>query len=771
MTATPVSVSAAGHCAHCGVDSALPFCCAGCEAAHTLVGELGLERYYRLRTSEGVRPEGEAPLSGLADLATRHADGTASLALAVGGLRCGACVWLIEAALKRQPGVIRARIAPVSGRLDLAWRENAADADGLARMLTVLGYSVAPWDSAAIDRDAAARDKELLLCLAVAGFAAANVMLLSVGVWAGHAQDMDQVTRDLMHWISALIVVPALAFAARPFFRSAWAALRQGRTNMDVPISLALLLAPTVSLVETARGGPHAYFDSAITLAFFLLVGRYLDSRARNRARSAVAMLAAFEGRTATVIDAAGRAWACRVDQVQPGMTVLVAAGSRLPVDGTIVDGNSEIDASPITGEALPVRAGPGAAVHAGTLNLSAPLRVRVDAVGEATLIAEMRRLMSAVEGAKGRYVAMAERVARFYAPMVHSLALVTLLGWHFLAQADWAASMLAAVAVLIVTCPCALALAVPVATVAASRRLLRAGVLIKSPNALERLAEIDTVVLDKTGTLTLGRLMPVGLCDATDLAEAAGLAAASRHPLARALAAAVPAVVAAADVIEEPGRGLRRGAVRLGSRAFCGLPEADAVGPEMWLTRPGRRPVRFAFSDQLRPDAVATVTRLRALGLGVELLSGDRAPTVAAMADAAGIATWFAGRRPADKVARLEQLRAAGRRVLMVGDGINDAAALSAGHASLAPASGADVVRVASDATFQGDRLAAVVEVIAVARRAHRIMRQNLALAIVYNLAAVPLAMAGWLTPLLAAIAMSTSSLLVIGNAARISR
>jgi P-type Cu2+ transporter len=771
MTAVVQAQVALGRCTHCGQESSAAFCCAGCAAAHRLVQELGLERYYRLRTSEGAPQVAEPPPVGLDDLATRSQDGTATLALSVQGLRCGACVWLIETALQQQEGVRRARVAPIAGRLDLTWDANATDADRLAGVVGTLGYGVAPWNAGALDRDGAARDKELLLAMAVAGFAAANVMLISVGIWAGHFQDMDAPTRDLLHWLSALIALPALAFAGRPFFRSALAALRAGRTNMDVPISLALILAPAVSLIETASSGPHAYFDSALTLAFFLLVGRYLDSRARSRARSAVAMLSALEGRTATVLEAGGTPRVRPIEQVRTGMLVLVPPGGRFPIDGTIVEGQSEVDTSPISGEALPVKVGPATVVHAGTLNVSAPLKVRVDAVGDATLIAEMGRLMAAVEGTKGRYVALADRVARLYSPLVHALALATLLGWRFLAGASWADALLAAVAVLIVTCPCALALAMPVSLVAAGRRLLAKGILVKSPTALERLADVNTVAFDKTGTLTLGRLALTGLYDAADLALAASLAAGSRHPLSRALAKAAPAAAPAANVVEEPGRGLRSDAIRLGSRAFCDVPEDASAGPELWLTQPGRKPLRFRFTDRLRPDAAEAVARLRRLGLEVELTSGDRHATVAETADAVGIATWYAAQRPAEKAAHLARLAAAGRRVLMVGDGINDAAALATAHASLVPASGVDIARAGADATFQGERLAAVVELVEVARRTRRIVRQNIALAIVYNLAAVPLAMAGWLTPLIAAIAMSSSSLLVVCNASRIGR
>ncbi|MBM3569341.1 MAG: heavy metal translocating P-type ATPase, partial [Alphaproteobacteria bacterium] len=481
--------------------------------------------------------------------------------------------------------------------------------------------------------------------------------------------------------------------------------------------------------------------------------------------------LAALEARAVTVLDADGKARVLRPEAVARGMVALVASGARIGVDGTVVEGRSSVDAALVTGESLPVAVGPGDRVHAGTLNLGAALRVRIEAVGADTLLAEIARLTEAAGQGRSQLVALADRVARVYAPAVHGLALATLIGWLAFSPVPWTVALTHAVAVLIVTCPCALALAVPVVQVVAVGRLMRRGILVKSATALERLAEIDTVVFDKTGTLTGGRPeLIAGGEDGAALATAAALASASTHPLARALVAAAPAVEAAANPIEHPGRGLEAGAIRLGNRAFCGLADDQAdTGPELWLVRPGRAAHRFAFADRPRGDAAATVDALQGAGYRVVLLSGDRAPTVAAMAAELGIAEWRAGLDPKAKLAALEGLRSQGWRTLMVGDGLNDAPALAAAHASLSPAAAADISRVAADAVFQGECLAPAVELLTVARRTQRLVRQNLTLAIAYNVLAVPLAMAGQLTPLLAAVAMSSSSLLVIGNALRL--
>ena len=725
--------------------------------------------------------DGDAPAVDVRPYVRHGKDGLAELHLMVEGAHCGACVQRIERRLAKFPDVASGRLNLTTKRLTVRWTGDAARATVLADAVDRLGFRVVPFDP---DRQSAGERREeraLLWAMAVAGFAAGNVMLLSVSVWAGHVQGMGEATRTLLHWFSALITLPAIAFAGRPFFRSALRALRAGQLNMDVPISLAVLLAAGMSLSETIRGGPHAYFDSAITLLFFLLVGRFLDRRARGKARSAAARLLALRADVVTVIAADGVQQVLSPEQVRPGMAVLVAAGERVAVDGRVEQGRSDVDTSLITGESVPGAVGPGDTVFAGTLNQSAPLRLTVTAVGENTLLAEIVRLMELAEQRQAKYVALADRVARSYAPTVHLAALATFLGWVLLSTIPWQVAMMYAVAVLIITCPCALGLAVPAVQVIASGRLMRQGILLKSATALERLREVDAVVFDKTGTLTRGRpeLRLDAETDPATLRQAAALAAASRHPLARALRRAAPDGPVADGVREVPGQGLALdtpdGEVRLGSRAWCGVIEADGpdgeVGPEIWLARPGRAPVRFVFTDPLRDDAAAVVAALQARGLWVGLLSGDRAPVVREAAERLGIDHWQAGCRPADKTDRLAALAADGRRVLMVGDGLNDAPALAAAHVSMSPSTAIDISQTAADAVFQGDRLAPVIETLDLAHRADALVKQNFALAFGYNVLTVPLAVAGFVTPLIAALAMSASSIVVVGNALRLSR
>jgi Cu2+-exporting ATPase len=716
------------------------------------------------------------------------ATGLQTLQLMVENVHCGGCVRKIERAVQAEPDVETGRLNLTTRRLTIEWNGPKSRGNALVRKVEALGYPVVPYDPEALAVADNRHERELLKAMAVAGFAASNVMLLAVSVWAGHFSGMGEATRTFMHWVQALIVLPAIAYAGRPFFRSALTALKAGTTNMDVPISLAVILAPAMSLFETIRHGEHAYFDSAIMLLFFLLIGRYLDSRARGVARSAVERLLALRAAAVTLLLPDGRTRSVRPEMLEAGQTVLVAAGERIGVDGMIKDGRSEIDTSAITGETVPAAAGPGDRVFAGTINLQAPLQVTVRAVGDGTLLAEIVKLMELAEQKRGRFVALADRIARAYAPLVHTLALGTFLGWWLLVGATWQTALLYAIAVLIITCPCALGLAVPAVQVIASGRLMQRGILLKSATALERLAEIDTVVFDKTGTLTEGELvLATGQEQPERLRLAAGMARSSRHPLARALVRAAPEAPIVPGVEERPGQGLawtgEHGEVRLGrhdwavaagaDRAGATSPlqpdEASAIGPELWLAVPGEAPHRFAFQDQPRADATATVQALLARGLDVQLLSGDRPGPVAAIARTVGIETFKAGCRPDEKVAHLEALARVGRRVMMVGDGLNDAPALAAAHVSLSPSSAVDISQTTADVVFQGRLLAPVLATLDTAAATRRLVKQNLAMSFGYNIVTVPIAVLGFVTPLLAALAMSASSLVVVGNALRL--
>ena len=687
--------------------------------------------------------------------------------LAVPGMHCAGCMSKVERKLGALPGVAAARVN-LSARLVSVDHDGALDGPALEAALAEIGFA-AQTRRAGNEKPVSAI-RPLLAPLGVATFACMNVMLLSVSVWSG----ADGSTRDLFHWISAIIGVPAIAFAGRPFFTSALAALKQRSTNMDVPISIGVIIATALSLYETVNHGEHAWFDGALMLLAFLLAGRVLDAMMRDRARAGVDALLRQAAQGAMVVAADGTLAWCVAEELAPGMVMRVAAGERLAADGAIVAGASRFDQSLLTGESAAVALGVGATALAGTLNLDAPVDVRVSHAGHDTTLAEIARLMEASTQNRSRYVRIADRASRLYAPAVHTLAALTVAGW-LLAGASLYTALVTGVAVLIITCPCALGLAVPVAQVVAAGSLMRAGVMVKDGSALERMAGVDRIVLDKTGTLTLGRPVPdagalAGL-DGDAAAVALALASHSRHPLSQALAGALGArgVAAAAleDVREVPGEGVF--ARWQGAKVALRRPEGGA-GSAVALALPGQ-PVRLIpFTDRLRPDTLTALARLRAMGIEGSILSGDKRAAVMEVARATGL-TAEVEARPADKQAAIARLRAGGAKVLMVGDGLNDGPALAAADASIAPGSASDVGLQAADMVFVADSLLALPRAVQVARATMAVVRQNFALAIGYNLIAVPAAMAGLVTPLIAAAAMSGSSLIVIANSLRLAR
>ena len=720
--------------------------------------------------------------SGLAPPDTKSVHGTdlsafvtqkgnlSRLHLSVRGAKCGGCLSKIEKSVHALPGVETARLNLSNGQMEVLWSGDLQPAR-IGETISNLGYGVSVHSEDNAAKDAKREERSLLIAMGVAGFAAANIMLLSVSVWGGHGE-MGQTTRDALHAISGLIALPVLVFSGRHFFKSAWSVLKHGRANMDVPISLALILAFSVSVFETINSGKHAYFDAVVMLLFFLLIGRFLDARLRRQAHAAAHDLAALRNSSVNRITAEGKTETIRADAVKEGNTILLAAGERAVVDLRLTSGTSEIDESLVTGESLPRIAAAGATVYAGSVNLGQPLRGTALGAAADSLLSDIAGMLEAGEQRRSTYRKIADKAVSLYVPFVHTAALLTFVGW-LVFGASIREAVMVAVATLIITCPCALALAAPVVQVVASGRLFKQGIYLKSGDALERLATVDHVVFDKTGTLTLGE--PVLNEDGVDpetLSKAAMLARASRHPLSRALVTAAGPGNLATDVREFPGLGLEADldgvTCRLGSADWVGAETAEATdGPSLWFLEGENAPVLFRFSDEPREDAAETITALEQLGLSLEVLSGDRADAVHRLSDRLGIAEWTAQASPQDKVERLENLRAEGRQTLMVGDGINDAGALSLAHASLTPGGAMDVSQSASDAVFSGG-LSGILDTLSASKTARTRMQQNFALAALYNLIAIPIAVTGNVTPLIAAIAMSASSLVVTINALR---
>ena len=691
------------------------------------------------------------------------------LLLSLPEIHCHACIRNAEQALTARPDVANARVNLTLKRAYVT-PGGPVDEDMLVETLAAAGIVAHPLDRSVLQSTLTARaGQALLMRLAVAGFAAMNVMLLSVAVWSG----AEDATRDMFHWISAAIALPAIAFAGQPFFAGAWRALSSRRLSMDVPIALAIILALSTSLWETALSGHHAYFDAALTLCFFLLVGRYLEYRTRSAARSAAEELTALEVPRATrLVD--GNPVEGPVADLRIGDLVLLRAGGRIPVDGVVTEGAAELDRSMLTGETIPVPASIGSVVAAGEVVINGPLTIRALAVGRDTALHKLADLVAVAEAGRSNYTPLADKAAALYAPGVHILAALAFVGWLIWAG-DVRVALNIAAAVLIITCPCALGLAVPAVTTAASGTLFRKGVLIKSATALERLAEVDTVIFDKTGTLTTSvpRVLRWEALPADAQSVALALADASTHPLSQAIARQDGNRAKLTNILEHPGYGTEATwsgiRVRLGRAGWAGPADGtENAGLATWLDIGSHGHFAIRFVDSLRPGAAEAVAALKASGLNVEMLSGDRKVSVLATAKAAGIDAARSDCLPAEKVAHIETLKAAGKHVLMVGDGLNDTGALAAANVSISPASALDAARVASDIVLLGQNLDSLPDALRCARTSRRRISENFRIATIYNIVAVPLAVAGLATPLIAALAMSLSSITVSLNALR---
>jgi P-type Cu2+ transporter len=690
----------------------------------------------------------------------------ARIMLSLPAVHCAACISTVEQAVAAAPGVISARVNLTLKRVSIEAAPQVTAAEMIA-VLSRVGYEAHELDAGLLSSTETDRQgRDLLMRLGVAFFSMMNVMLLSVAVWSG----AEAATRDMFHWISALIAIPTVIFAGQPFFRSAWASLRVGRLGMDVPISLALILASSISLYETMQGGHHAYFDAAVMLCFFLLLGRYLDHRTRAVARSAAEELAALEVPRARVL-VEGVEVERAISEIVVGDLVLVRPGGRMPVDGVVTEGASEVDRSLLTGESLPVFAGLGTVVSAGEVNLTGPLTLRVTAAGAESSLHRMADLVAVAESARTKYTTLAERASSWYSPLVHILSFGAFGFWLWQTGGDFRFAINISAAVLIITCPCALGLAVPAVVTSASGKLFRKGLLIKDGTALERLAKVDTVVFDKTGTLTLGMPEPTNLGTHAPeiLALASALAAGSSHPLARALVSVAPPAEVS-DLREVAGYGIEArqggGLVRMGRAEWVG---ADPVGVTATYLSVGGALHVFTFADHIRQGAEVAIAALVAQGMNIRLISGDTAGPVADLAGRLGISDWTANALPAKKLALVQGLSAAGHHVLMVGDGLNDTAALAAASVSISPASALDAARTASDIVLLGQDMAPIGDALRIARQAKRRILQNFGLSAGYNVVAVPIALMGLATPLAAALAMSLSSITVSLNAMRL--
>lgn len=719
--------------------------------------------------------EREERCSGSAEelaLASRElGDGLRQTILFSPDMRCGACVVALESRLLALPGVKLARANLTTKRVTINWRTPSNLPPDFFGEMAGIGYPafISSDEFGQTDRTM----EHLLRALAVAGFCSMNIMVLSVSVWSG----ADPATAVTLHLLSALLALPAIFYSGATYYRSAWNALRHRRVNMDVPITIGVLLTFALSLYDAATGASRAYFEAATSLLFVLLVGRTLEHFMRSKARSAASALSRLMPKGATILKADGSFDYLPLEAIEAGILLVVARGDRVPVDGVVREGASEIDRSILTGESRLTPVGPGETVHAGGLNTGDPFIVEATAGPETSSLAELTRVVEGMENSSSSYRGIADRAARLYAPVVHSLSAAALVFW-WIVSGDFHLALSIAISVLIITCPCALGLAVPMVHVVAAKRLFEHGIVVKEGTALERLVEIDTVVFDKTGTLTTGEAEPNDIpdIDRSALAIAAALARQSNHPLARSIAAMLKTenqqLPLLTCVREIPGRGMEGQVAgklyRLGDEAWA--TNSGAPGDRgTVLARDGASILSFTFTDRLRAGALETISELRHQGLSVQILSGDSEGAVARIAERAGVDIFASESSPLEKIEFVQSLRKSGRTILMIGDGVNDAGALTAADTSMAPGTASDISRSAADFVLMRDDLRGVTEALATAKQTMRIIRQNLGMAVAYNALSIPIALSGNATPLIAAITMSISSLSVVGNAMRL--
>jgi len=782
-----------------GVERAM--CCAGCEAVARTIVESGLGDYYGQRRALPPRAAeavpGELRRFDLPAVQMTFIDPTESphqkeVSLLLEGVTCAACSWLIERRLQNLPGVSSAGVNYATGRARVRWDDRRVQLSDILRAVAEIGYRAYPFDSVRSEALERRERRSQLARLFVAGLGAMQIMMYAVPAYIAHG-DMTTDIEQLFRIASLVLTVPVVAWAAMPFYRGAWRSIAARSLGMDVPVTIAIVIAFAASLAATVRAAGDVYYDSISMFVFLLLGARFLDSSMRARATRMQQRLARLAPAVANrIVDRrTGATEIIAVASLSPGDCVLVRPGATVPADGIVREGECILDESMLTGESRPVRKGVGDFVVGGTLNMQSPLTMEVTRVGESTVLAGIVRLSERAHAEKPRIAQLADTVAQWFVAALLAVAAVAGIYWQ---AVDPQRAVWIVVAVLVVTCPCALSLATPAALTAAAGRLYAAGVLVTRGDALEKLARATHVVFDKTGTLTSGELRLVGVLPVRDLGESeclavgAALERGSEHPVARALAGAASAraIAAPAEAVRNfPGEGIEAQIegvrYRIGALGFVRALHGQGLPAELMFAADDVMVVAlgdargwlalFTLCDTVRSGARKLVRDLKARGMKVSLLSGDRVQHVERVARELAIDEAHAAATPATKVELIRSLQSKGAVVAMIGDGINDAPALAQAQVSIAIGSGPDLARVNADLVLTSEDLVALEQAFVTATQALRVVRQNFAWAIAYNALAVPLALAGWVTPLVAAAGMSASSLLVVINAVRLLR
>ncbi|MBV7564234.1 heavy metal translocating P-type ATPase [Pseudomonas sp. sia0905] len=804
-TGAPFERSSPAPCYHCGLPvpagshfsavvlgQSRELCCPGCQAVAETIVQNGLEHYYSHRSEAAHNPQ-QLPQALPDELAlydrrdvqqpfVEQSGESSETSLLIEGISCAACGWLIEKHLAALPGVVEAHLNLSNHRLRVRWRASALPLSELLGEVRRIGYAAHPWQADAAAEQLTRENRRAMRQLGVAGLLWMQVMMASMATWPEFNVDLSPELDSILRWVSLFLTTPIVFYCCGQFFRGALRDLRTRHLSMDASVSLAIGGAYAAGIWSTVMGHGELYFDAVGMFALFLLSGRYLERRARERTAAATAQLVKLLPASCLRLDEQGHSQRILLSELQPGDRVLVPPGALLPADGQVLAGQSSVDESLLTGEYLPQSRSVGDAVTAGTLNVEGPLTVEVQALGDATRLSAIVRLLERAQGEKPRLAEIADRVAQWFLLIVLVVAAIVGVVWW---QLDASRAFWVVLALLVATCPCALALATPTALTTATGTLHKLGMLLTRGHVLEGLEQIDTLIVDKTGTLTEGRLtlravQPLGDLDGdTCLALAAALESQSEHPIARAFGHATAPVEALQNV---PGLGLegvvggRR--LRIGQADFVSALSAnpaptitgeqgqwlllgDEQGPLAW----------FVLDDRLRDDAPALVEAARGRGWQILLLSGDSSPMVGEVARHLGINQARGGLTPDAKLAILRDLQRQGRRVLMLGDGVNDVPVLAGADISVAMGSASDLAKTSADAVLLSNRLTSLVDALRLARRTRTIIIENLAWAGLYNGLVLPFAAFGWITPIWAALGMSASSLLVVLNALRLGK
>ncbi len=801
---TDTSAQNPGGCFHCGENiptgthypimmdgRAEPACCRGCQAVAQTIIDSGNADYYRLRTDLPKTPEdalAELQKLELYDLPevqqsfVKNEGEVREASLILEGIVCAACIWLNERHLRQLPGVLSAEINFSTHRARVRWDNSRLQLSQILQAIQEIGYLAHPFDTSRQEELFRKERNTAIRRLAIAGLGMMQVMMYAVPVYLAGEGEMTRDIQALMEFASLILTTPVVFYSAWPFFQGAWRDMKMKRAGMDVPVALGVGAAYAASIYATFIGQGEVYFDSVTMFVFFLLTGRFLEMNARKRSAEAAESLIKLIPAAALRLPG----WPSERQEeivaavkLSPGDVVMVGPGESFPADGSVLEGASNVDESLLTGESRPVEKQVGATVIGGSLNLASPLVVRVEKIGADTVLSGIVRLLDRALAEKPRLAVVADQVASWFILAVLIIAAGVALAWYYIdpARAFWIT-----VSVLVVTCPCALGLAAPVALTAALGRLTRLGLLSTRGHALETLARATDFVFDKTGTLTTGefRLRRSDIVRGTEsdaLAIISALEQGATHPIATALRAAAPDhTLTASQLLNHPGKGVEGDVAgrhyRLGTPEFIAhsAPDlgpgltlvglADEAGPIAW----------FGLGDELRPHALTLVKELRGMGVRLHLLSGDREDNVAALAAHLGIEHAQGGMLPEDKLAQVKAMQAQGAIVAMTGDGVNDAPVLAQAQVSIAIDQGAEAAQAAADMVLLSSELLCLADGVRIARKTQKIIRQNLFWAAFYNFAAIPAAALGLVTPWMAGIGMSLSSLLVVLNAMRVS-